>query len=41
MLWQYVPIGILIVLATGLAFAIVAMAHMLGPSKPTHQDDTL
>ncbi len=37
MLWQYVPIAILIVLATGLAFAIVLMAHMLGPSKPTHR----
>ncbi len=37
MLWQYVPIALLILLATGIGVMIVAMGHMFGPSKPTHR----
>jgi NADH:ubiquinone oxidoreductase subunit 3 (subunit A) len=32
---EYLPIVVLIVLATGLAFMVVALGHLFGPRKPT------
>ncbi len=37
MLWQYVPIAIMLVLSIGLAALIVALGHLVGPSRPTHR----
>lgn len=34
MLGEYLPIVVLIVLATGLAFIVVALGHLFGPRKP-------
>ncbi len=31
---EYLPIVVLIVLATGLAFIVVALGHLFGPRKP-------
>ena len=31
---EYLPIVVLIVLATGLAFLVVALGHLFGPRKP-------
>ncbi len=35
MLIQYLPIGILLAMATGLAALIVAIGHLFGPRRPT------
>lgn len=32
---QYIPIAILIVMATGLAVLVVILGHMFGPKRPT------
>ncbi len=37
MLWPYIPIAIMLVIATGLAVAIVVMAHMFGPRRKTYR----
>lgn len=37
MLNEYLPIGILIVLATGLAVLVTALGHMFGPRRPTER----
>jgi NADH-quinone oxidoreductase subunit A len=37
MLSEYLPIGILIVLATGLAVLVVALGHLFGPRRPTER----
>ncbi len=34
MLGEYLPIVVLIVMATGLAFIVVALGHLFGPRKP-------
>ena len=31
---EFLPLGILFVLATGLAFLVVALGHMFGPRRP-------
>lgn len=36
MLIEYVPIFILIVLATALAFLVIILGRMFGPHRPTH-----
>ncbi len=35
MLWQYIPIAIMLVLSTALAVLIVLLDALLGPRKPT------
>ncbi len=35
MITPYIPIAILLVLATGLAFLIVALGHLFGPRRPS------
>ncbi len=35
MLWQYIPIAIMLVLSTALAVLIIALDALLGPRKPT------
>ncbi len=35
MLMQYLPIAILVILATGLAFLVVGLGHLFGPRRPT------
>ena len=35
MLLEYMPIIILIVLATGLAILVVGLGHFFGPHRPT------
>jgi NADH-quinone oxidoreductase subunit A len=35
MLTEYIPIAILIVLATGLAFLVVGLGHLFGPRRPS------
>ena len=37
MLQEYVPIAILLVLATVLAFVVVALGHLFGPKRPTER----
>ncbi len=37
MLWQYVPIAVLLLLSIGLAVLVVLLGHLFGPSKPTHR----
>lgn len=37
MLTQYLPIAILVVLATGLAFLVIALGHPFGPRRPTER----
>jgi len=37
MLMQYLPIAILVVLATGLAFLFIALGHLFGPRRPTER----
>lgn len=34
---EYIPIAILIILATGLAFLVVAIGHWFGPRRPTQR----
>jgi len=35
MLIQYVPIAILVILATGLAALVIILGHLFGPRRPT------
>jgi NADH-quinone oxidoreductase subunit A len=35
LLTEYLPIAILLVLATGLAVLVVALGHLVGPRRPT------
>ena len=35
MLTEYIPIAILIALATGLAFLVVGLGHLFGPRRPS------
>lgn len=35
MITSYIPIAILLILATGLAFLIVALGHLFGPRRPS------
>lgn len=35
MLQDYLPILVLLVVSTGLAFLIIGIAHLFGPNKPT------
>jgi len=37
MLTDYLPIGILFVLAAGLAIALVGVGHLFGPRRPTER----
>ena len=37
MLTEYLPIAILLILATGLAFLVVALGHLFGPRRPTER----
>jgi NADH-quinone oxidoreductase subunit A len=37
---EYVPILILLVLSTGLAFLIVGLGHLFGPRRPTERKAT-
>jgi NADH-quinone oxidoreductase subunit A len=37
MLQEYLPILVLIVLATGLAGLVVLIGHLFGPRRPTHR----
>jgi NADH-quinone oxidoreductase subunit A len=37
MLNEYLPLGILLVIATGLAGLIVAIGHLFGPRRPTER----
>jgi len=37
MLMQYLPIAILVILATGLAFLVIALGHLFGPRRPTER----
>jgi NADH-quinone oxidoreductase subunit A len=37
MLLDYLPIAILLVLATGLAFLVVVVGHLFGPRRPTER----
>ena len=37
MLMQYLPIAILVILATGLAFLVVGLGHLFGPRRPTER----
>jgi NADH-quinone oxidoreductase subunit A len=32
---EFLPLGILFILATGLAFLVVALGHLFGPRRPT------
>jgi NADH-quinone oxidoreductase subunit A len=37
MLMQYLPIAVLVILATGLAFLVVGLGHLFGPRRPTER----
>ena len=37
MLNEYLPIAILVALATGLAFLVVGLGHLIGPRRPTER----
>jgi NADH-quinone oxidoreductase subunit A len=37
MLNEYIPIAILVVLSTVLAFVVVALGHLFGPKRPTER----
>jgi NADH-quinone oxidoreductase subunit A len=37
MLNEYIPIAILLIVATGLAFLIVGIGHLFGPRRPTQR----
>jgi NADH-quinone oxidoreductase subunit A len=37
MITQYLPIAILTVLATALAFLVIALGHLFGPRRPTER----
>ncbi|MCW5875904.1 MAG: NADH-quinone oxidoreductase subunit A [Anaerolineales bacterium] len=37
MLQDYLPIAILLILSTGLAFLIVGLGHLFGPKRPTER----
>lgn len=37
MLTEYVPIAILLILATALAFLVIALGHLFGPRRPTER----
>ncbi len=34
---QYLPIAVLVILATGLAFLVVGLGHLFGPRRPTER----
>ncbi len=40
MLVEYLPIAILLVLATGLAVLVVVLGHAFGPKRPTQRKST-
>ena len=37
MLQEYLPIAVLLVMATGLAFLVIAIGHLFGPRRPTQR----
>jgi NADH-quinone oxidoreductase subunit A len=37
MLLEYLPIAILVILATALAFLVVGLGHLFGPRRPTER----
>ena len=37
MLLDYIPIAVLLVLATALAFVVVGLGHLFGPKRPTER----